>query len=636
MEPSNTDPVIGRRIDARYRVLSKIARGGMATVYLATDERLERRVALKVMHHHLTDDAGFRERFIREAHSAARLAHPNVVSVFDQGQDQDMAYLVMEYLPGITLRELLEEHGQLTAEQALDIMEAVLSGLAAAHQAGIVHRDIKPENVLLADDGRIKLSDFGLARPSSSATATGQALLGTIAYLSPELLTRGVADVRSDIYAIGIMLYEMITGKQPFVGEQPMQIAYQHANDSVGAPSLIVPGIPQELDELVLWATAKDPDDRPANAGELLTALREVRSLILPSAVSHMDQTMVLEPAADQFSRGNQATEIIQERIAPARSTRTSTGVLEQRTLKRNRRGKILFAIVMVLALFAGGTGWYFGSGPGAMVTIPEFQNQEQALVEAQLAKLDLKYDFDESYDYSTDLGKVSRTDPAAGEQVQKGSTITIVLSLGPKPIELPMFSGLTVDVAKALITSSDFSVGNDLVRQFSADVPKDTVIAAYDAEGNLLEAGKDYFEKAPISLLISAGAVPSVVDLSLGAAESELRAVGLEPVRGEDAYSDNIVAGNVVSLVAADVLSVGDTPTLIVSKGPAPVKIPDDLVGKKWSNKIKQQLLDAGFSLDYNQIADAFPAFYTISAIDPAPGKTVPRGTKLKISFSL
>src|SRR5690554_5503570 len=188
---ANTDPVIGRLIDNRYRVLSKIARGGMATVYLATDERLERRVAIKVMHHHLTDDAAFRERFIREARSAARLAHPNVVSVFDQGQDHDMAYLVMEYLPGITLRELLEEHEQLTPEQSMDILEAVLSGLAAAHHAGIVHRDIKPENVLLADDGRIKLSDFGLARPSTSATATGQALLGTIAYLSPELLTRG-------------------------------------------------------------------------------------------------------------------------------------------------------------------------------------------------------------------------------------------------------------------------------------------------------------------------------------------------------------------------------------------------------------------------------------------------------------
>ncbi|HEY9425221.1 MAG TPA: protein kinase, partial [Microterricola sp.] len=256
MSSTPNDPMIGRLIDGRYQVRSRIARGGMATVYLATDLRLERRVAIKIMHGHLADDNTFKSRFVQEARSAARLAHPNVVNVFDQGQDSDMAYMVMEYLPGITLRDLLKDYGKLTPEQTIDIVTAVLGGLAAAHKAGIVHRDMKPENVLLADDGRIKLGDFGLARAASANTATGQALLGTIAYLSPELVTRGVADARSDIYAVGIMMYEMLTGEQPFVGEAPMQIAYQHANDSVPAPSLKVPGLPRELDELVLWATA--------------------------------------------------------------------------------------------------------------------------------------------------------------------------------------------------------------------------------------------------------------------------------------------------------------------------------------------------------------------------------------------
>ena len=251
MTTAPVDPMIGRLIDGRYQVRSRIARGGMATVYLATDLRLERRVALKIMHGHLADDNTFKTRFVQEARSAARLAHPNVVNVFDQGQDADMAYLVMEYLPGITLRDLLKDYKRLTAEQTVDIMDAVLSGLAAAHKAGIVHRDVKPENVLLADDGRIKLSDFGLARAASANTATGQALLGTIAYLSPELVTRGVADARSDIYAVGIMMYEMLTGEQPYVGEAPMQIAYQHANDSVPAPSSKNPAVPAEIDELV-------------------------------------------------------------------------------------------------------------------------------------------------------------------------------------------------------------------------------------------------------------------------------------------------------------------------------------------------------------------------------------------------
>jgi serine/threonine-protein kinase len=262
--------MIGRLVDGRYQVRSRIARGGMATVYLATDLRLERRVAIKVMHGHLADDESFKQRFIQEARSAARLAHPNVVNVFDQGQDADSAYLVMEYLPGITLRDLLQEYGSLTAEQTLDISEAVLSGLAAAHKAGIVHRDLKPENVLLADDGRIKIGDFGLARAASANTATGAALLGTVAYLSPELVTRGIADTRSDIYAVGIMMYEMLTGEQPFRGEQPMQVAYQHANDAVPTPSSVNARVPAELDELVLWATARDPEHRPRDARTML------------------------------------------------------------------------------------------------------------------------------------------------------------------------------------------------------------------------------------------------------------------------------------------------------------------------------------------------------------------------------
>lgn len=265
-----TDPMIGRMIDQRYRVRSRIARGGMATVYLATDVRLERRVAIKIMHGHLADDQAFRERFIQEARSAARLSHPNLVGVYDQGAEGEIAYIVMEYIPGITLRDLLQEHHALTPEQATDILRAVLAGLASAHRAGIVHRDLKPENVLLADDGRIKLGDFGLARATTANTATGAALLGTIAYLSPELVTRGAADSRSDIYALGIMLYEMLTGEQPYKGEQPMQIAYQHANDSVPAPSAAVSGVPPELDELVAWSTARDPEDRPRDAREML------------------------------------------------------------------------------------------------------------------------------------------------------------------------------------------------------------------------------------------------------------------------------------------------------------------------------------------------------------------------------
>ncbi|MET0783088.1 MAG: protein kinase, partial [Leifsonia flava] len=342
MTATPTDPMLGRLIDGRYQVRSRIARGGMATVYLATDLRLERRVAIKIMHGHLADDNTFKSRFVQEARSAARLAHPNVVNVFDQGQDSDMAYLVMEYLPGITLRDLLKDYKRLTPEQTVDILDAVLAGLAAAHKAGIVHRDLKPENVLLADDGRIKIGDFGLARAATANTATGAALLGTVAYLSPELVTRGVADTRSDIYAVGIMMYEMLTGEQPFRGEQPMQIAYQHANDSVPVPSVRNPKVPAELDELVLWATAREPNDRPRDARVMLDQLLETRNELrtaLSTSPTTAQKTMVLPAAtAATFIGSEDETQVLGARAPAAAPQHTdATTSLSVRADKRRK-----------------------------------------------------------------------------------------------------------------------------------------------------------------------------------------------------------------------------------------------------------------------------------------------------------
>ena len=374
MTTAPADPMIGRLVDGRYQVRSRIARGGMATVYLATDLRLERRVAIKVMHGHLADDNTFKTRFVQEARSAARLAHPNVVNVFDQGQDSDMAYLVMEYLPGITLRELLKDYKKLTPEQTVDIMDAVLSGLAAAHKAGIVHRDLKPENVLLADDGRIKLGDFGLARAASANTATGQALLGTIAYLSPELVTRGVADARSDIYAVGIMMYEMLTGEQPYVGEAPMAIAYQHANDTVPTPSSKNPSVPAELDELVLWATARDPEERPNDARVMLDRLREVEPGIRASRTPLRTQaTLVIVVAAMPIGAATAETTVlggggVVAPVAPSvalasQESGEDATALTTTAARRRRRGYWIFALVLLLTGLAAGTGWYFGAG---------------------------------------------------------------------------------------------------------------------------------------------------------------------------------------------------------------------------------------------------------------------------------
>ncbi|MDX6206170.1 MAG: eukaryotic-like serine/threonine-protein kinase, partial [Frankiales bacterium] len=275
MDTTLADTLLGRVLDGRYRIQERIARGGMATVYRALDLRLDRPVAVKVMHPTLAEDADFVSRFTREAKSAARLSHPNVVAVFDQGSDGGVVFLVMEYIDGATLRDLLRERGRLSARQSLDVMAPVLAALEAAHGAGIVHRDIKPENVLIAVDGRIKVADFGLARAIADAnlTATTGLLIGTAAYLAPEQIEHGTADPRTDLYAAGIMLYELLTGRPPYVGATPMAVVFKHVHEQVPAPSLVRPEVPRQIDALVLDATQREPADRPPTAGELLEQL---------------------------------------------------------------------------------------------------------------------------------------------------------------------------------------------------------------------------------------------------------------------------------------------------------------------------------------------------------------------------
>ena len=283
MDQTLARPPVGRVLDGRYRVESLIATGGMATVYLGTDTRLDRTVALKVMHAELANDEDFVRRFVGEARSVARLSHPNVVAVYDQGADGRTLYLAMEYVPGRTLRDLMNERGRLSPRDALDIMDGILAGLAAAHAAGIAHRDVKPENVLLTSGHSVKVADFGLARTmaGTSHTKTGM-LIGTAAYLAPEQVSRGTADARTDVYAAGIMLFEMLTGAQPHTADTPLAVAYKHVNEVVPAPSRFAPGITPSLDALVTRATSRDPDLRPVDAGQFLRAASEVRRSLPP------------------------------------------------------------------------------------------------------------------------------------------------------------------------------------------------------------------------------------------------------------------------------------------------------------------------------------------------------------------
>ncbi|MFZ7087753.1 Stk1 family PASTA domain-containing Ser/Thr kinase [Curtobacterium sp. RRHDQ10] len=691
-----TDPMIGRMIDQRYRVRSRIARGGMATVYLATDVRLERRVAIKIMHGHLADDVAFRNRFIQEARSAARLSHPSVVGVYDQGAEDDCTYIVMEYIPGITLRDLLQEHRALTSEQALDILRAVLGGLASAHRAGIVHRDLKPENVLLADDGRIKLGDFGLARAASANTATGAALLGTIAYLSPELVTRGIADTRSDIYAVGIMLYEMLTGEQPYKGDQPMQIAYQHANDTVPVPSAVNPSVPAALDDLVLWSTARNPDDRPRDAKTMLDELVGLEgridsgtnrtAVLRPAATTSVlhdphdadrdrapwpgaaDDTTVLGGAAIGGAAlggvGLGGVGAVFADHPPARTDgrgpgpRRNTGPtrpagqalspaaerLAGKAAKRRRRGWIALAVIVVLALLVGGASVWYRLGPGGNVQIPAVAGKTVPEARRLLEARGLEADAATSarHDAVVVTGSVSTTRPSPRATVQRGTRVRIVVSSGPRMIALPAIVGQPLSNVQAVL-GDDFDLREPTYR-FDADAPKDTVLSATgtNADGSDLDLTtvQTYAERQPIRLEVSLGAVPDVVGQSAEQATTTLRDAGLAIAADQDdQYSETVPAGQVIKTVIKDDPVVkGSQVQLVVSRGPAPITLPD--VSGKTIDQAASTLEGLGLKVTYPDCTNILCSFYDwkaslpVSGTDPAPNSTVHKGDTVTLAY--
>ncbi|MEV4667752.1 Stk1 family PASTA domain-containing Ser/Thr kinase [Microbacterium sp. LWO12-1.2] len=637
------DPLIGRLVDGRYRVRARIARGGMATVYVATDLRLERRIALKVMHAHLSDDSAFQSRFIQEARSAARLADPHVVNVFDQGQDGELAYLVMEYLPGITLRELLREQKRLTIPQTITIMDAVLAGLSAAHRAGIVHRDVKPENVLLAEDGRIKIGDFGLARATTANTATGQQLLGTIAYLAPELVTRGTADARSDIYALGIMLYEMLVGEQPYKGEQPMQIAFQHATESVPRPSVRNPAVPEQLDELVLWATEKSPDERPDDAQQMLERLREIeRSLgVAPAAATPHTQPMRSQADSGDLTKVMPGTMVITDPTAPAPQTIDNATILRRRASKRRARGAFLLTLVLLLAVLAGGVGWWFGSGPGSLIAVPAiagdtYEDASAALIDAGFVPVRAE---ENSIDVDRDIA--IRSDPDTGARLDKGAEVTVYVSLGPASHTSDALNGKTESDAREYLSGLNVNVTDDPLILFS-DADAGIVINAYvtpraGGEAYACGDGCEILEDDTVELYVSAGAFPDVSGMSVDEATSTLTDKKLL-VADESRYefSGSVEKDRVIGVsdrASEGNWRPGDTVQLIVSKGPELFPVPD--VEGMTRDVAAQTIRDAGFEPVWNGIWSAFPNDFTeVTGSDPGAGDQRVKGTKITLQI--
>lgn len=610
-------------------------------MYVATDLRLERRIALKVMHGHLSDDSVFQSRFIQEARAAARLADPHVVNVFDQGQDGELAYLVMEYLPGITLRELLREQKRLTIPQTISIMDAILSGLAAAHKAGIVHRDVKPENVLLAEDGRIKIGDFGLARATTANTATGQQLLGTIAYLAPELVTRGTADARSDIYALGIMLYEMLVGEQPYKGEQPMQIAFQHATESVPRPSVRNPGVPEQLDELVLWSTEKVPDERPDDAQAMLDRLREIeRELgIAPTPATTATMPMRSQSDSGDVTTVMPATMVLAPPTGPVSQQVDNATVLRRRASKRRARGAFLLALVLLLAVLAGGVGWWFGSGPGSLVAVPSvagmtYEQAADALEEEGFVAVQA----DES-SVDVEPGIAIHSDPPEGDRLDKGTEVTVFVSTGPAPRTVEALNGKTADEARSYLAELGINVSDDDLLLYSGAENGVVINASVTprAGGDAVACGDgcEVFEDDTASLIVSLGGLPDVVGMTVSEASSALGEKQIKTSTVEE-YNNDVEEGRVIRTgdrEGGENWRPGDTMTLVVSLGPEPIAIPEDIQGQTIRTAV-ERLEALGFQvnpgIDDNELplGGRYWDIYKVSSYSPTgsalPGATI------------
>ncbi len=617
--------LVGRLIRGRYQIERLVARGGMATVYVAEDNRLDRKVAIKVIHPHLANDKNFREKFVREAKIAARLSHPNLVNVFDQAEDGDVVFLAMEYVSGITLRDALDKFGALSATRALDVFEPMVAALAAAHAAGVLHRDLKPENVLLSDDGKVKLSDFGLARPISAQTQTG-GVVGTVAYMSPELVSRGVADARSDVYAAGIMLFELLTGKQPFQGEQAVQVAFQHANSEVPAPSSINDSIPELLDEIVLWATAKLPQNRPKDAIEFHRVLLQAKS-DLKNAKKSVELTQRLRETAVLRS---EQTQVLSELNLGAANDTVALD-LEPETVETNQKQiyhshrtlKLMVASVLTLLLGLG-AGWWFSAGPGGFEVMPNLANRTQAEAESLVRSLGATPVVITESSKTISNGLVISSEPGPGG-IYWGGPVTIKVSSGPKMVTIASLEGKTLVEATAQILQSGFVLGK-VTSWFNA-APIGTVYA--HSGGGLTKIP----EGSPIDLEISLGSIPVVSGLDQETAVNLVQVAGLKVKNITSEFSDTVPKGQAISLVPlAEPLGKGGEVNLIVSKGSDIVTMPRVVGETIRASKTLLESLGLAVVVDTNQLSSNW-GVAKVKKVSVAPGTQLRVGDSVRIS---
>ncbi|MFD5493244.1 Stk1 family PASTA domain-containing Ser/Thr kinase [Streptomyces sp. NPDC127091] len=653
MDTTLQDPLVGQLLDGRYRVEARIAVGGMATVYRAVDTRLDRVLALKVMHPALAADGSFVERFIREAKSVARLAHPNVVQVFDQGTDGAYVYLAMEYIAGCTLRDVLRERGALQPRAALDILEPMLAALGAAHRAGFVHRDMKPENVLIGDDGRVKVADFGLVRAVDTVTNTTGTVLGTVSYLAPEQVESGSADPRVDVYACGILLYEMLTGEKPHDGDSPAIVLYKHLHDDVPPPSAAVPGMAYALDELVASATARNPEVRPYDAVALLAQVREARGglddgqldAVPPQALTSEDQTVrgaenrtsviprALTSPTLGFARAggppsrplpvdeHRHTSRLQSPALPPRRGVSLRGPLL-------RRGPMAIVVAVLLVLGAGAGVWYINSGQFTKVPPLLAKTEKEARERLTDAGLGVGR-VEEAYSDTVERGTVISTDPKAGARIRGSDSVSLTLSKGPQTVRVPDVDGYRLDKARSVLKDAGLEPGM-VTQEFSEDVAKGFVVSTGPGKGTKVRAG------SAVALTVSKGSpvdVPEVVGQDLDDARAALEKAGLKVSIAAERVTSEHDAGRVAlqSPEAGREAAEGDGVTLTLSKGPEMVAVPD-VVGDS-VDEATGKLEGAGFRVEEDRgLLGLFGD--TVKAQSVSGGDTAPKGSTITLTI--
>ena len=686
MSSDQTVPTEGL-IAGRYRLVRRIAEGGMGEVHLAIDERLSRRVAVKVLPATAADDPDLVSRFRREAQLAAGLSHANIVSVYDFVEDEGPLCLVMEFVAGQTLRHHLDRTGALTVRESVRILTGVLRGLAAAHREGLIHRDVKPENVLLGQDGSVKVTDFGLAREASTLSRTDFGhVLGTIHYLAPEQLHGQRADERSDVYAVGLVLVDLLTGRRAMQGETHAQVAAMHANGAVPLASERVSTVPLEMDRLIARATALDPTDRPGSAGEFLAELREATRLLsdaeldadpvyvpgmqpqqvgstgtrtatMPEPDAGPAATAVLPslahtsvlPVGAPAGRSGAATTVLPVSVATdpvgaaaadvAMPATTSTASLPPASGPGSDRAEPHEGptrrrrwpwVLLILALVAGGAGgwlWYDSTGPGAQRIVPPLVHLAAGDAEKALAAVDLRADQTLAYSETEPRGQVMDSTPPAAAQIRKHSSVTLVVSQGPERYAVPkLVERPQAEVAAAL--ADRHLILGPVTEEFSETVAAGIVLRQDPAPDASVK------RDTTVAITVSKGREPipvaKVTGKSVEEATALLKTAGLAVTVADAVNSETVPSGAIVSQSPdSGTLFRGDTVTIVPSKGPVLIPVPDVTLRKV--AEAEKTLTDAGFKVTVNKLFGG--ALKTVRFQDPAGGTMVRRGTTITLT---